>query len=267
MTDEAIILDTLKFIREHTVRMYIQFVNIRQTIWWNFSVSKQDALETTMLRETLMSFNPKNQNEVELTGQARPYIEKHNKQLEIDFLKSIQTQPDIEFFMVNHFIKPNPKSDLTKHETDNGVNFLKELKGKGFVRYKPSDISHIVNWYTDTEKTIKRWFDSVDEDNPILVYIEDLGKNYLLLSESETPIIQSKEHTSNSIYHIHMENPMGTVIGDNANQSFQAHNISNTNRSDSKPNKINPIIKWILLTLSGIAATLVAWWLTKGSSH
>lgn len=130
MTDEAIFLDTVKFIREHTVRISQRFVNIRGTIWWNFNLSKQDALEAILLDYPLMSFNPNDQNEVELTGQARSYIERENKQLERDFLKYIQAQPDIEFFMVNHFIKPNPKSQLTKHDTDNGVNFLKELRNQ-----------------------------------------------------------------------------------------------------------------------------------------
>lgn len=263
MQDEAIFLDTVKFIREHTVRISKQFINIRETIWWNFNLSKQDALEATMLEYPLMSFNPNDQNEVELTGQARTYILRGDKQLEKDFLKYIQTQPDIEYFMVNNFIKPNLKSPLTKNETDNGVNFLKELKGKGFIRYTKSDIEHIINWYVDPEKTIKRWFDTVDEDNPVMVYIEDLGKNYLLLSENEHPIAQPKENSPHSVYNIHMQNPTGTVIGDNATQSFKAHNISNTIKSSINPTKTNPIIKWILLTLSGIAAALVTWWLTK----
>ena len=214
-----------------------------------------------------MSFNANNQNEVELMGQARPYIERGNKQLQKDFLlNTFKLNLILRFFMVNHFIKPNPRSELTKNETDNGVSFLMELKGRGFIRFKKSDIDHIINWYVDGEKRIKRWFDTVDEDNPILIYIEDVGRNYLLLSENEPPIVQPKERSQPSTYNIHLENPMGTVIGDNTNQSFQAHNISNTNRSKSNPNKMHVIIKWILATLAALTATLLAWWLTKGST-
>jgi hypothetical protein len=188
MTDEAIILDTLKFIREHTVRMGKQFVNIRKTIWWNFNINKQDDLEEKILSRIFMALNSNNQNEVELTAQARTYIKEGDKPLEKDFLKSIQKQPDIEFFMVNHFIKPEPTSPSNTHETDNGVVFLKGLKGKGLINFDKDDLLHISNdWYEEDPPINKRWFDTVDKNHPFLVEITELGRNYLLLEEEIRP--------------------------------------------------------------------------------
>jgi hypothetical protein len=177
MTDEAIILDTLIFIRDHTLRISDEYVNIHITIWWNFNVEKKEYLENRLLEQTLIHLREDKPQEVKLTAQARLYIETQRQKLKLEFLKFLTKQRDIEWFMTNHFIKPDPKSSLTINDTDNGVNFLKELSGKGLIKFDKTALSHVSSWFVDDPPTVKRWFDTLHK--PLVVILLSGGSAYL----------------------------------------------------------------------------------------
>jgi len=192
MSDDAIILDTLKFIDHNTNPP--PYVNVFDTIWYNFSQEKKEHLRRIMLPKAIINLNDSDHREFKLRSEAYNIIYEENKKLQCDFLKFIQKQPNIEFFMVSNFVKPDPKSVFTTHEHDNAVIFLKELKGQGLIEYDREDLNHISNnWYEEEPPINKRWFDTVDKNRPFLVELTTLGKNYLLLEDSfpiKTPIIE-----------------------------------------------------------------------------
>lgn len=179
MTDEAIILDTLKFIREHTLYDPHPYINIRETIWYNYNRNKQDFIENRLLERTLISLNTENQQEVTLTAQARSYIELGDLKLKRDFIKYLKKQSDIKIFMVDNFIKPDPTSELTTYDHDNGVNFLKELKRTSIIDYEDNDLLHVSNdWYEDPpQNTKKRWFDTLHQPMLVTIVTQRSGGN------------------------------------------------------------------------------------------
>ena len=107
MTEEAIILDTLRFIKRETNPP--THVNITDKIWWNFDLKRQEDLREVLRSTTMINYNQFNHWEFQLRSEAYPIIKDANKKLESDFLKSLQRQRNIELFMCNNFIKPNPK--------------------------------------------------------------------------------------------------------------------------------------------------------------
>jgi len=192
MTEEAIILDTLRFIKRETNPP--THVNITDKIWWNFDLKRQEDLREVLRSTTMINYNQFNHWEFQLRSEAYPIIKDANKKLESDFLKSLQRQRNIELFMCNNFIKPNPKSEYTTHEHDNAIIFLKDLKGQGLIEYDKDDLNHISkDWYEEDPPINKRWFDTVDKNHPFLVELTEFGKNYLLLDEARpinTPTAQ-----------------------------------------------------------------------------
>lgn len=167
MTDNAIILETLKFINKET--RYNPFVNINTTIWKDYNINKQEALRRLLFKRKLVNQNMDNQWEFRLTTEGDLAIEVGDEELERDFLKFISKQSNIEWFMVNNFIKPDPECTKTINETDEGVIFLKKLKSEGLVEYDKGALSHVNDWHVDggDNPKIKRWFDTLHE--PLLV--------------------------------------------------------------------------------------------------
>jgi len=62
----------------------------------------------------------------------------------------------------------------------------------------------------------------------------------------------------------HLDGAISPIIGDNNSPNFKAHTIKNTTNSDTNLAKMNPVIKWVLGTISAIIAGIVVWYLTKG---
>jgi hypothetical protein len=186
MTEELIILDSLRYIKRETNPP--TYVNITDKIWWNFDVKRREDLREALRSMSMINYNHLFHWEFQLRSEAYPIINDADQKLEIDFLKSLKKQSNIEFFMTEHFIKPNPMSEFTTHEHDNGVIFLKGLKGQGFIEYDKDDLNHISNiWYEEDPPINKRWFDSVDKNHPFLVELTQLGENYLLLEDELKP--------------------------------------------------------------------------------
>ncbi|HEY5327215.1 MAG TPA: hypothetical protein VIJ27_09450 [Mucilaginibacter sp.] len=252
MTDESIIYDTIRFING-VIEPPIIFANVKETIWWNFDNRKKEHLRRLLLNSGFVNQNMRNKWEFRLTAAGDITLGNGNKLLEIDFLKYIQRQPDIELFMIEHFIKPNPKLKSTNHKTDTGVNFLIELKKCGFVNYDKNDLLHISNdWYEDPPyNTKKRWFDTVDINRPFHVHLEDLGKNYLLLEDNH---IKTKRVIKEETMHPTSTNHAGTGLLNKLKKAtiWIAKNI---------------ILVIILAVLSGVIVLIISYFILPWFKH
>ncbi|HEY8781852.1 MAG TPA: P-loop NTPase fold protein [Mucilaginibacter sp.] len=163
MTDDAIILETLKFIRREA--RYKPYVNIIDTLWNDYEIDKQEHLKRELLKKRLINLKMDNSWEFQLTSEGMLAIETGDEKLENDFLNFLASQADVESFMINNFIKPDPKSRNTTNETDEGVIFLKNLKRKGLIDYNDEALAHVNTWFVDggADPEIKRWFDTLHE--------------------------------------------------------------------------------------------------------
>ncbi len=188
MTDEAILLDSLKFIREITSSEGLSHVDIFQTLWWNFTPQRKHYLYTILLEKGLITVNENAQQEVKLGAPANKYILLGDIKIKKKFLKYLKKQPDIMLFMVDNFIKPDPTGHFTRNEFDNGVNFLKSLKSDGLINYEDNDLTHVNgDWYTNPPlNTKKRWFDN--QHQPIIVTLVQRRNGFLSKMPTQTNI-------------------------------------------------------------------------------
>jgi len=196
MTDEAIFLDTLKFIREFTA--YQPYVNIDNTIWRSFPHQQKEYLKAKLLQSGLATINQHQQDEFQLGAPAHGYIVNGDKKLEKRFLKYLNRQSDIKLFMVENFIKPDPTSPIISNQTDSGAKFLRNLKSKGLIEYEDNDLSHVSgDWYEDPpQNTKKRWFDTLHQP----MYVTKVKRHFLRNPDSLPYTNPHKKQTNR--YHI-----------------------------------------------------------------
>src|ERR1700744_2115455 len=175
MTTEAILHDTLKYINRQTKNH--AYINIIDTLWKDFPIEDQELLRRQLLDRDLISvnatnhLNATNQWEFQLTTKGILLIEQGEEKLKKDFLEFLIKESDVKSFMVNNFIKPDPKASSTTNETDSGVIFLKSLKRNGLIDYDDKALAHVNTWFIDNGNNpqIKRWFDTLHE--PLYVNI------------------------------------------------------------------------------------------------
>lgn len=200
MTDDAIILETLKFIYKET--KYKPYVNIITTLWKGYEVDKQDHLKRILLKKKSINLNMDNHWEYSLTAEGMLEIETGDIEVEKNFLKYLTKQSDIEWFMLNNFIKPDPTSKNITNETDEGVIFLKRMQGKGLIEYDKGALSHVNDWHVDGGKNPKkkRWFNTLHE--PLHVVLTDAGQSFLAsLIEPVTSIETTfSDQEANTVY-------------------------------------------------------------------
>jgi len=79
------------------------------------------------------------------------------------------------------------------------------------------------------------------------------GEKYLLLKRTQT------EKSFSNIYNF--DGAINTIVGDNNTLSMNANDSFNNQKAI---NNVNPIMKWVLGTVSAIIAGLIVWYLTKG---
>ena len=272
MTDEAIILETLKFVNRETRNK--PYVNIIDTLWREYEIDKQEHLKREVLKRGLINLNMDNQWEFQLRSEGILFIEVGDKKLEKDFLDYLKKQNEIEPFMVNNFIKPDPTSPNTTNETDNGVIFLKSLKRKGLVDYDAEALAHVNTWYVDGGETpqIKRWFDTLHE--PFYVNSVALSNPQL---ETDFQSIISQYASDEKSEDDHLDEPLvkkflnelncefylaGSMWdGENQSKRFYEENIWETGYGDGSYADIinNVSVGDILIIKSTFAANSISW--------
>ena len=88
----------------------------------------------------------------------------------------------------------------------------------------------------------------------IKAQIQPKGEEYLKLNQQEALPVSNTYN---------LEGATNTIIGDNNTQSLKAHDITPGNKNIGEATSTNPVIKWILVTISAIIAGLIVWFLTK----
>jgi len=94
----------------------------------------------------------------------------------------------------------------------------------------------------------------------------ELTRHEFGLTKDTKPLISigqiGNNKTDNRSYNLTNANNIA-IESDDVVQSFKAHDVSNANNSSISATSTNPVIKWILVTISAIIAGLVVWYLTK----
>jgi len=101
----------------------------------------------------------------------------------------IKGEVKIASFMINNFIKPDPLSDLTTNENDNGIFFLQDLSDRKLIRIHMETIKQVNSWlYPIGNKNYKHWFDTQEHTANItkdgLNYLYQHRNNQILLETS-----------------------------------------------------------------------------------
>ncbi|MEO8886289.1 MAG: hypothetical protein ABI367_09520, partial [Mucilaginibacter sp.] len=114
----------------------------------------------------------------------------------IDFIKKrsseISSKVNTTEFMVDNFIKPDPKSVKTTNDRDFGVFFIKSVESKNIIEYDKETLEHVNFWFVDTAGTIKRWFDNLDK--PLYINLKKHPAGSILSNTLpiKTPITDNK---------------------------------------------------------------------------